>query len=111
MLKLLAASATNDRSPRYMERALAAIHQTQRADGEITLMFAAKDDQVALFLQFADHQEELVAGPITANYPNCGLSTVGHSTPRRPVGRRGSRNSHCGRNSFPFCVMLNSRIF
>ena len=76
MHKLLAAPVTNDRSPRYMERALAAIHQSQWHDGEIALVFAAKDDQVALFLQFDDHQEELVAGPITAHYPNCGLTTV-----------------------------------
>ena len=30
VLKLLAAPVTNDRGPRYMERALAAIHQESR---------------------------------------------------------------------------------
>ena len=76
MLKLLAAPATNDRSPRYMERALASMHQAQKLGGEITLIYAAKDGQVGLFLVFADHLEELVAGPVTANYPNCDLATV-----------------------------------
>src|SRR5207248_10894104 len=33
--------------------------------------------RVALCLQFADPMEELVAGPIAANYPSCTLATVG----------------------------------
>lgn len=76
MLKLLTAPVTNDRSPRYMERALAAIHQARRYGEAITFFYAAKENRVGLFLQFADHLEELVTGPIAANYPNCTLTTV-----------------------------------
>ena len=76
MLKLLAAPETNDRSPRYMERALAAIHQAQRADEPIVFRYGTAADRVALFVEFADHLEELVTDPIAASYPNCTLATV-----------------------------------
>src|SRR5438132_10388959 len=76
MLKRLAAPATNDRSPRYMERALAAIHQARENAEPITLLYAATEGRVGLFLQFADHLENYVSGPIVANYPNCTLTGV-----------------------------------
>jgi Type IV secretion-system coupling protein DNA-binding domain len=59
-----------------MERALAAIHQAHRHGEAITLLYAASDGHVGLFLQFADHEEEFVCGPVAANYPNCTLATV-----------------------------------
>ncbi|GEM_PF-6926193 len=77
MLKLLTAPVTNDRSPRYMERALAAVHQAHRLTEPITVRYGTLSGRVGLFLQFADPLEELVAGPIAANYPNCTLATVG----------------------------------
>ena len=76
MLKLLTAPETNDRGPRYMERALAAIHQANSQREPITLLYGASDDRVALFVRFADHVEELITSPIAANYPNCSLATV-----------------------------------
>jgi hypothetical protein len=76
VLKLLAAPATNDRSPRYMERALAAIHQADRFGKPVTFLYAATAGRVGLFLQYDDDLEELVAGPVAANYPNCNLTTT-----------------------------------
>ncbi|MBI2808179.1 MAG: type IV secretory system conjugative DNA transfer family protein [Planctomycetes bacterium] len=76
MLKLLTTPATNDRSPRYMERALAAIHQSHRVSEPITFIYGSTAGRVGLFVQCADGLEEIVAGPITANYPNCTLATV-----------------------------------
>ena len=76
MLKLLTAPVTNDRGPRYMERALAAIHQASCEHEPVTLMYAAKEGRVGLFLRFAGHAEELVTGPIAANYPNCSMAAV-----------------------------------
>lgn len=84
MLKILAAPTTNDRSPRYMERALAAIHQSQR-EAEIALIYTSQGDQVGLFLQFEDDLEELVTGQISANYPNCSLTPVA-TFDEAPVG-------------------------
>jgi hypothetical protein len=34
------------------------------------------EDRVALFVEFADHLEERMVGPIAASYPNCTLATV-----------------------------------
>ena len=76
MLKLIAAPATNDRSPRYMERALAAIHQADRSAEPITLRYGTTEDRVALFIEFADHLEERIVGPIAASYPNCTLASI-----------------------------------
>ena len=67
MLKLLTAPVTNDRSPRYMERALAAVHQAHRLTKPITFRYETLSGRVGLFLQFADPLEELVTGPITSS--------------------------------------------
>ncbi len=53
-----------------MERLLAAIHQANRSSESITLIYAATESRVGLFLQFGDNAEELVTGPIAASYPN-----------------------------------------
>src|SRR6266446_5167736 len=76
MLMLLTAPVTNDRSPRYMERALAAVHQAHRLKEPITFGYGTISGRVGLFLQFTDPLEELVTGPIAANYPNCTLATA-----------------------------------
>src|SRR5207249_1108249 len=77
MFKLLTAPVTTDRGPRYMERALAAVHQAHRLKEPITFHYGNLSERVGLFLQFADPLEDLVTGPIAANYPNCTLATVG----------------------------------
>ncbi len=76
MRKLLSAPTTNDRSPRYMERALAAIHQSHRVDGPMTFRYGTIGCRVGLIVEVANALEELVAGPIAANYPNCTLAAV-----------------------------------
>ncbi len=70
---LLTAPATNDRGPRYMERALAAIHQANRDRLPITLQYGTRAGRVGLFLRFGEQFRELVTGPIAANYPNCSI--------------------------------------
>ncbi len=84
MLKLLTAPATNDRSPRYMERALAELHQSHRVSEPITFIYGSTAGRVGLFVQFADVQEELVAGPVAANYPNCTLATIENTDELQP---------------------------
>src|SRR5438445_1745960 len=64
VLKLLSAPVTNDRSPRYMERALAAIHQAERLGEPITLRYGNAEDRVALFIECADHLEERVVARV-----------------------------------------------
>lgn len=76
VLKLLTAPVTNDRSPRYAERAFAAIHQAGLRRGSITLLYAASDGRVGLFLKCSEAVEGLVTGPIAANYPNCTVAAV-----------------------------------
>jgi hypothetical protein len=49
VLYLLAVPANNERGPRYMEKALAAIHQA-RLRYPVTFMYGNHEDQVGLFL-------------------------------------------------------------
>lgn len=73
---LLTAPATNDRGPRYMERALAAIHQANHTRQSLTLEYGLNGERIGLFLRCSDDLQELVTGPIAANYPNCSLVTI-----------------------------------
>jgi len=76
MFKLFTAPATNDRGPRYMERALAAIHQSQRLKTPLSLHFAAVENRIALVLEFAEAEELFITEPLTAHYPDCPLFTI-----------------------------------
>jgi hypothetical protein len=72
----LAAPATNERGPRYMEKALAAIHQADHERCPVTLSYGVHEGRVGLSLQFQRSMQEHVTGPILANYPNCSLTVV-----------------------------------
>jgi hypothetical protein len=76
VFKLLTAPATNDRGPRYMEKALAAIHQANYGAATVSLHYATIQGRVGLLIEFPDELEETVCGPIAANYPQCSLTTV-----------------------------------
>ena len=53
----------------------AAIHQASRQAKPITFLYGATDGRVALFVECPDHLEDIVTGPIAADYPNCTLAT------------------------------------
>ncbi|MDZ4683520.1 MAG: helicase HerA-like domain-containing protein [Planctomycetaceae bacterium] len=71
---LWTAPADNERGPRYMEKALAAIHQALVAGQSVTLSVASSDGQVGLFVRCNDDLAERVRGPLIANYPQCSLT-------------------------------------
>ncbi len=71
MLKKLTAPADNERGPRYMEKALAAIHQSLRQTQVIIFEYASDTNDVGLRLRCEDAIAPLVSSPITANYPQC----------------------------------------
>ena len=75
MLKLLSAPAANERGPRYMEKALAAIHQANHLRRPIVFGYGASWQRVGLFFECPDELAQLVCGPITANYPQCSVTT------------------------------------
>ncbi|MFO0938956.1 MAG: type IV secretion system DNA-binding domain-containing protein [Gemmataceae bacterium] len=75
MLFLLSAPAQNERGPRYMEKALAAIHQSHLHD-PVTLGYGSMDGQIALWFETVNAHRELVLGPIAANYPQCAIHIV-----------------------------------
>ena len=81
VLKLLSAPATNERGPRYMEKALAAIHQGSRERQPMSLEYGLHEGRVALLLRMLRSQEEFVVGPIVANYPNCSITTIEQEEP------------------------------
>src|SRR5690349_12316201 len=84
-----------------MERALAAVHQAHRLSEPISLIYGTLSERVGLFVQFADHLEELVTGPITANYPNCTLAPVASLDEPPPGWRTWSAQLHLTPEIFP----------
>jgi hypothetical protein len=73
MRQLLSAPPNNERSPRYMEKALAAIHQANRRRQTVILEYGCQEGRVGLYARYPDRITSLVAGPIQANYPRCTL--------------------------------------
>lgn len=69
-----------------MEKALAAIHQANHLRQPMSLEFGTQEGRVALFLRSLHKMEELIVGPITANYPNSSITTVEPNEPC-PTGR------------------------
>ncbi len=76
----LATPANNERSPRYAEKALAAIHQALPSRTEINLEFGSSEGQAGLFLRLPQSVEPLVRGPLLANYPQCTLTACDDDT-------------------------------
>lgn len=59
-----------------MEKALAAIHQANHQHQPIVFAYGSTQQRVGLFVEFPDELEQLVCGPITANYPQCSVTTA-----------------------------------
>lgn len=72
----LVAPADNDRGPRFMQEALAAIHQANRDRVPFTLEFGSQSGRVGLFVRMTDDLAPLIIGPLRAKYPNCALTAV-----------------------------------
>lgn len=76
MLAAIIAPATNERGPRYIEKALAAIHQGNHERLPVSLYYGSHEGRVGLFIRSLQSLDELVTSPITAHYPNCSLVTI-----------------------------------
>jgi len=78
MLIAIRAPADNDRGPRYMEKTLAGIHQANRAQSSIQLVYCSREQQVELGVRCSDQLAVVVTAAIEASYPNCRLETFGN---------------------------------
>lgn len=76
MLILIATPANNERGPRYMEKALAAIHESGLRHQAITLMYGSVAGEIGLLIRCPSALGEAVLGPITANYPQCTIGQI-----------------------------------
>src|SRR5438067_13331802 len=76
VLTLLSVPAGNERTPRFMEKALGAIHQSLSPGQSFSLEYGGFRGHVALFCRCADELEDSILGPIVANYPRSTLETV-----------------------------------
>ena len=85
MLVGLAAPPDNNRGPRFMQEALAAIHQANRERAPLVFEFASHDRRVGLFVRMPDDLAPLVAGPLKAKYPNCTLTVLEDEDALAPV--------------------------
>lgn len=66
---LFATPPTNDRGPKFMEKALAAIHQAIPATGRVICEFGEHEGRVGLIVSCPDDLMQVVTSPIIANYP------------------------------------------
>jgi len=73
MLVAIRTPADNDRGPRYMEKALAAIHQTNRDRLALHMEYRSVDQRVGLCIRCSGELSEVVIAAIEASYPNCRL--------------------------------------
>ena len=76
MRYLWTAPADNERGPRYMEKALAAIHQALNPGQTVTFSFGSRDGRVGLFVECEAESMARVIDPLVANYPQCPLTLV-----------------------------------
>ena len=75
MLVAIRTPADNDRGPRYMEKALAGIHQANRIRSSIQLVYRSHEQQVELCVRCSDQLAAVVTAAIEAGYPDCRLET------------------------------------
>ena len=76
MLVAIRTPTDNDRGPRYMEKALAAIHQANRDRLAIHMEYRSIDQRVGLCVRFPDELSEVVIAAVEASYPNCRLDVL-----------------------------------
>jgi hypothetical protein len=76
MLIVLAAPPENTRGPRYMQEALAAVHQANHRRPLFSLEYAWCDGRIGLFCRVPDQIASIVLGPLKAKYPNCTLAAI-----------------------------------
>ena len=81
MLFSVAAPANNERGPRYMEKALAAIHQALHHGNAFQLEYTVRDGKVGLFVRADEATAAQVIEPIRANYPSCSIATMDEGDP------------------------------
>ena len=75
MLFQLIAPASNERGPRYMEKAFAALHQA-RPKHPVTLVYGVREGQIGLFLQCSQADRDSLIEPIRAGYPDATVTLV-----------------------------------
>jgi hypothetical protein len=73
---LFTTPTTNERGPKFTEKALAAIHQAMFPDQVVVLEYGDHDSRVGLIVSCPDELEQLVRSPITANYPQSLLAPI-----------------------------------
>jgi hypothetical protein len=76
VLKLLTFPAANDRSPRFMEKALAAIHQGLRQGELVSLEIGVAQGRIGYFLRGPGQAESVVQSPLLASYPQARIADV-----------------------------------
>ena len=71
MLLSIRAPQTNTRGPRYMEKALAAIHEADVGRRTITLIYGREQHQIGLYLEVPGDLGQEITDLLSAKYPNC----------------------------------------
>jgi hypothetical protein len=75
VLLLVTVPANNTRGPRYMEKALAAIHQA-KLRRPVTLLYGTRDGQVGTFVRCHPADRDAVLEPILAGYPQASITAL-----------------------------------
>ncbi len=80
VLFLLTIPANNERGPRYLEKALAAIHQA-RPRQPVSLVYGVREEQIGLFVRCGAVDRAVVIEPIVAAYPEATVAVVEEWSP------------------------------
>jgi len=88
VLIVLSVPADNDRSPQYMEQALAAIHQANPDRLPIDFAFATLQRTVALYCRFPPDLSAIVTSQLAAHYPMATISRLPDSALDPPPDTR-----------------------
>ncbi len=122
MLYQITAPANNERGPRYIEKALAAIHQAHPSQ-PVSLLYGVREGQIGLFVRCDEADRDAVIEPIVAGYPEASVTLVEEwGTPQRaadvslssPItvnGQQDAGHSNTTRNVWSTEVRLHPELF
>jgi hypothetical protein len=82
VLFLITVPANNVRGPRYMEKALAAVHQAKPRH-PVSLVYGSQQQQIGLFIRCAPVDRDSVLEPIVAAYPQATVTPAEDWSPGR----------------------------
>lgn len=84
MLVCIAAPAENTRGPRYMQEALAAIHQSNPGRSAMSFLYGSHEGRAGLYCEIPEDLAALVLPPLRSKYPDCCFTVLENDAALEP---------------------------